>query len=47
MLQMVDEIDDAIGAARHLLGLNGGLGGFLEGLGVALRPRSRPLEHRP
>jgi hypothetical protein len=46
LLQVVDEIDDAIGAARHLLGLNVGRGGFLESLRSTLRPRSRPLASR-
>ncbi len=46
MLQVVDEIDDIIGAARHLLGLDVRLGGFLEGLGAAIRLRGRPLESR-
>jgi hypothetical protein len=48
MLQVVDEIDDAIGAARHgWLSINVGIGGLLASLGTAMRLRGSPSRTRP
>jgi hypothetical protein len=48
MLQVIDEIDDAIGAVRHgWVGFTAPIGGFMMNVGAALRVRRARLWVHP